>query len=174
MDYRTLVTNVESKPDNDMKVSLYQHSEAIKDSFKKIKEIAYDLDTYKKSIFYRKEIIGEKYIPLDELTDSDNTMLHDDNIRLLHGIIGLGTEIGEIVEAYLEMLETGQLDDINLKEELGDLNWYLEVLYDVIGTTREEVVKLNMDKLTARYGDSFSSEKALNRDLDKERNILES
>jgi hypothetical protein len=32
---------------------------------------------------------------------------------------------------------------------------------------------INIAKLKARYGDKFSSERAINRDLDNERNILE-
>jgi len=37
----------------------------------------------------------------------------------------------------------------------------------------EKSFDVNIDKLKARYGDKFSSEKAINRDLETERNILE-
>jgi hypothetical protein len=37
----------------------------------------------------------------------------------------------------------------------------------------EKSFDVNIDKLRARYGDKFSSEKAINRDLETERNILE-
>ena len=35
------------------------------------------------------------------------------------------------------------------------------------------MLQRNIDKLKARYPDKFSQEKALNRNLDKERDILE-
>lgn len=37
----------------------------------------------------------------------------------------------------------------------------------------EESFDINIEKLRARYGDKFSSDRAINRDLDNERNILE-
>jgi NTP pyrophosphatase (non-canonical NTP hydrolase) len=37
----------------------------------------------------------------------------------------------------------------------------------------EKSFDVNIDKLKARYGDKFSSERAINRDLETERNILE-
>jgi hypothetical protein len=37
----------------------------------------------------------------------------------------------------------------------------------------ESILNTNIEKLKARYGDKFSSEKAINRDLEKERIILE-
>jgi len=37
----------------------------------------------------------------------------------------------------------------------------------------EDVLDTNIAKLKARYGEKFSSERAINRDLDKERTILE-
>ena len=38
----------------------------------------------------------------------------------------------------------------------------------------EKSFDINIEKLKARYGDKFSSERAINRDLETERNILES
>jgi hypothetical protein len=37
----------------------------------------------------------------------------------------------------------------------------------------EEVWEKNIEKLRARYGEKFSSERAINRDLETERTILE-
>lgn len=37
----------------------------------------------------------------------------------------------------------------------------------------EDSFDININKLKARYGDKFSSERAINRDLDTERSILE-
>jgi len=54
--------------------------------------------------------------------------------------------------------------------------WYIAILLRQFGGEGifEEILETNINKLKARYPDKFSSELAMNRDLDKERNILES
>ncbi len=95
------------------------------------------------------------------------------NARLLHGAIGLCTEVGEFQDALKKNVYYGKdLDLVNLKEELGDVMWYLAILCDELGTTFEEVQEVNIAKLKARYPDKFDFDKALNRDLETEREIL--
>lgn len=50
-----------------------------------------------------------------------------------------------------------------------DLSDYMNT-YDI---DIEKSFDINIEKLKARYGDKFSSERAINRDLETERNILE-
>lgn len=95
------------------------------------------------------------------------------NARLLHGAIGLCTEVGEFQDAIKKHVFYGsELDKVNLKEEISDIFWYCAILCDELGTTFEEVQEVNIAKLKARYPDKFDSEKALNRDLETERGIL--
>ena len=65
------------------------------------------------------------------------------------------------------------IDRVNLKEELGDVLWYVALAIDELGTSFDEVMEINNAKLAARFGDVFTSEAALNRDLETERKILE-
>lgn len=51
-----------------------------------------------------------------------------------------------------------------------DISDYMNT-YDI---NIEKSFDVNIEKLRARYGEKFSSEKAINRDLETERNILES
>jgi NTP pyrophosphatase (non-canonical NTP hydrolase) len=96
-------------------------------------------------------------------------------VRLLHAALGLETEVGEIQDALKKHIFYGKtLDVVNLAEEMGDLFWYMAVLSDVLGAPFEAVMEKNIAKLRARYGEKFTSERALNRDLDTERKILES
>ncbi len=96
------------------------------------------------------------------------------NIRLLHGAIGLSTEVGEFMDALKKhVFYAKELDRVNLSEELGDMFWYMAIISDELGVDFEAVMKTNIDKLKARYGDKFSEEKAENRDLEKEREIFE-
>lgn len=93
---------------------------------------------------------------------------------LLHGAIGLATEAGEMLDAIKRALFYGaELDRTNLVEELGDLEWYMAVLRSALEVTQEEVQRINIDKLRARYPEKFSTEHALQRDLDRERAVLD-
>lgn len=94
--------------------------------------------------------------------------------RLLHSVLGINSESGELANQLKRHIFYGkELDTVNLKEELGDLLWYVSIAMKVLGITYAEVMDLNIKKLKARYPDKFSQDKALNRDLDKERKVLE-
>lgn len=97
-----------------------------------------------------------------------------DTIRLLHGAMGLCTEASELLDMLKKHIFYGKpLDLVNAKEEVGDSAWYMGVIIDVLKTTFDEVLTVNINKLKARYPEKFSSEKAINRNLDVERQILE-
>ncbi len=97
-----------------------------------------------------------------------------ETMRLLHGALGLATESGEILDQLKKHLfYNKELDRVNLVEESGDACFYQSIMIDTLKTTWKEVMFKNNKKLEARYGGSFSTEKALNRDLDKERKVLE-
>jgi NTP pyrophosphatase (non-canonical NTP hydrolase) len=94
--------------------------------------------------------------------------------RLIHGAMGVVTESGELMDAMKKHVFYGaDPDKVNLKEELGDLFWYIAVLCDALGISFEEVWETNIAKLKSRYGEKFNEDGALNRDLQKERGILE-
>jgi NTP pyrophosphatase (non-canonical NTP hydrolase) len=94
--------------------------------------------------------------------------------RLLHGAMGVVTEAGELMDSLKKQIFYGaEPDKVNIKEEIGDLFWYIGILCDTLGMTFEEVFETNVAKLKARYGEKFNETDALNRDLGKEREILE-
>lgn len=93
---------------------------------------------------------------------------------MLHGAIGLSTEAGELLDALKRAVFYGEpIDRTNLVEELGDLEWYMAVLREALGVTQDEVQRRNIEKLRARYPEKFTTYHALNRDLEKERTVLE-
>ncbi len=95
-------------------------------------------------------------------------------IRLLHSAMGLSTEANEFLDMLKKHIYYGKpLDLVNVKEEIGDTLWYCAIAIDVLQTTMEEVMTVNIEKLKARYPEKFTSEKAINRDLNEERKILE-
>jgi NTP pyrophosphatase (non-canonical NTP hydrolase) len=91
----------------------------------------------------------------------------------IHMAIGLSTEANEVLDAYKKSFAYGKkLDVVNVGEELGDMLWYMANLMRMLNISFEDVLQINVDKLKARYPDKFDSQKAMVRDLEKERAIL--
>jgi NTP pyrophosphatase (non-canonical NTP hydrolase) len=106
-------------------------------------------------------------------TDKDleiNTI--DINSRILHGIIGNGSEAGELVSALLIALNGGELDAVNIAEELADSSWYHAPIYDELGIDWDTSLGQVIEKLRIRFPDKYSDAHAKNRDLDSERKAL--
>lgn len=97
------------------------------------------------------------------------------NPRLFHAIVGIATESTEICEALYDVMTNHDqdIDEVNLMEEWADCCWYGGVLTDATGQSWEQALENNIKKLKSRYPDKFDSERALNRDTKKEREILE-
>lgn len=138
-----------------------------------------DLDKIKKKLFYNKgdtkDFIQKHELPLQQRFYSA------EEIDVIHAILGIITEGVELAEALFLFLDTenvtphgGKFDVPNLKEENGDIFWYQAILAKACGFTFEEVQDTVIAKLKHRYPDKFTSEAAINRDLDGERKILES
>ena len=78
--------------------------------------------------------------------------------------LGLTGEAGECADIIKKHLHHGhELDVEHLKKELGDVLWYVAVGCEILGTTMEEVMQMNIDKLKARYPEGFDSEKSKHR-----------
>jgi NTP pyrophosphatase (non-canonical NTP hydrolase) len=96
-------------------------------------------------------------------------------VRLLHACMGINTESGELTDILKKYVFYGKEIDIpNIIEEIGDLLWYISLVAYEFNISFEELMDINNAKLETRYGPAFSEEKAINRNLDKERKILES
>lgn len=96
------------------------------------------------------------------------------NARLMHAALGLVTESAEFTDALKKHIYYGKpADAVNLKEELGDIFWYLAIATVELGVSFEDIMDANIMKLRARFPDKFSEDKAINRDVDRERQILE-
>lgn len=96
------------------------------------------------------------------------------HLRLFHGVCGIVTEAGELMNQLKRHIFYGQpLDSCNIEEELGDIEWYMAVVRDILGGTQEYIQDRNVEKLKRRYPDRYSHESAVVRDLDKERQVFE-
>jgi NTP pyrophosphatase (non-canonical NTP hydrolase) len=135
-----------------------------------------ELDMVKKSLFYGKDNFG----PFSELNVADlPDRLGNDNLNnqnIIHAIIGIATEAGELLEALRDNYndDSAKLDVVNIREEIGDVFWYMAILARECGFSFESAQKVNIEKLRARFPDKFSSQNAIERNLNNERKILDS
>ncbi len=92
-----------------------------------------------------------------------------------HSIDGISSEAGELADAAKRVKWYGtEIDTTNILEECGDLLFYLDKLIRRCNSTFEGVMQMNMSKLAERYKNfEFTKDQAVNRDVDKEREILE-
>lgn len=124
---------------------------------------------------------NEEYIDLSGKTDCnyENILgrifqMEEPDAMVLHGALGLATEAGEVLDALKKTLFYGKpFDLVNMKEELGDILWYFARLCKAFDFSFEDIQETNIAKLKARYGEKFSEEKAITRDLTAERTVLE-
>lgn len=132
------------------------------------------LDAVKKGLFYGKPLTGAHAEAADLYAHGEQPALPEGiTPDLIHAVIGIFTEAGEMLEAVLKVFEGQPLDKVNLEEELGDKDWYAAMIYRELGVLPEEVWELVIAKLRKRYPDRFTAEAAINRDVDAERKILE-
>jgi len=182
-----------------------------------------------------------QYLELSEKTLSTQFHCEEKEQLLLHAVIGVLTEVEELLDNHISHNDKeANLDPVNILEEVGDVTWYLAIIgrmYDIkptdltivsqVGSPMniilaviketckmldmlkkklyynkpideqafassaklvmifiqdymnhfniniEDSFDININKLKARYGEKFSSERAINRDLETEREILE-
>jgi NTP pyrophosphatase (non-canonical NTP hydrolase) len=96
------------------------------------------------------------------------------NHRIEHAIDGCVTEAGELQDALKKAKYYGkELDVVNIKEEAGDILWYLAILFDELDTDFETEMNRVISKLKTRFPDKFTEEDAYVRDLVAERKVLE-
>jgi NTP pyrophosphatase (non-canonical NTP hydrolase) len=96
-------------------------------------------------------------------------------LKLNHAATGMVTEAAEAADILKKHLYYGKpLDIVHLSEEVGDLMWYLHLIFSACPElSMAKILEANNAKLRARYPEKFSEESAINRDVDAERKILD-
>lgn len=95
---------------------------------------------------------------------------------LLHMALGVGGEAGELEDAIKKhVIYNKPLDRENVVEELGDLEFYMRRIRQVVGITRQETLNHNITKLlkgkNARYKEGYSDKAAQDR-ADKKQEVV--
>lgn len=80
-----------------------------------------------------------------------------------HALHGMVSEIGELHGIYQKEYQGHKIDEKHLKKELGDLLWFIAEYCTANGWELEEIMRMNIDKLKARFPEGFEAEKSLHR-----------
>src|SRR3989338_4058661 len=82
---------------------------------------------------------------------------YDEKYKVIYPALGLGNEAGEVLGKVKKWLRGDDGEGIisnerkdALKEELGDVLWYLAVLSHDLGLSFDDVAKTNINKLQSR------------------------
>lgn len=131
------------------------------------------LDALKKSYAYGRDLPAG----LKPIADANADVQFKGEIDgdVLHAVLGVATEGGELVEAAMKSLFNGeQFDIVNFQEEMGDVAWYRAIGLAAVGQSIAENDTQNIEKLAKRFNDGrFDADLANNRDTDAERVVLE-
>lgn len=89
-------------------------------------------------------------------------------VDLWHGATGCCTEAGELLDAVKKVVcYNKSTDRENVVEELGDLEFYMQMVRKNLGITRQETLEHNINKLLkgkkARYKEGYSDKAAIER-----------
>jgi NTP pyrophosphatase (non-canonical NTP hydrolase) len=82
--------------------------------------------------------------------------------------MGVSGEAGELLDAIKKCaIYEKEIDVVNVTEELGDLEFYMEGLRNALGITRENTLAANMKKLAQRYVNYEYTNARANERVDK-------
>lgn len=88
-------------------------------------------------------------------TLSDNYKYGDISPQLMGQVLGLAGESGEVVEKIKKLLRDKQgdleeSDKADILKELGDILWYVNAVAHLLGSSLEDVARMNNEKLLSR------------------------
>ena len=104
-------------------------------------------------------------VRIENLQDADAMWSHPQ--RLLTGAIGICSEGGELLDLVKKLIFQGKepTDELRnkIKNELGDVMWYVQQVLITMEWDLEEVLAENTKKLSGRYPEGFDVNKSENR-----------
>jgi NTP pyrophosphatase (non-canonical NTP hydrolase) len=92
------------------------------------------------------------------------TAIQEGKDLMINGCLGLSGEVGEVVDIVKKHLYQGhELDKDKIKNELGDVCWYIATLAESMNIKFSDILKGNIEKLEKRYPDGFEKERSISR-----------
>jgi NTP pyrophosphatase (non-canonical NTP hydrolase) len=138
------------------------------------KQTADIVDAAKRGLFYgNTKKLEEKGLAKEAFNDLD--LPYQDAADLIHAVLGIEGEVGEISEAALDDRLSDEERRARVVDESGDTLWYLHLLFKQFDPpiSLDEVLDRNIAKLAKRYPDKFTTDAAVNRDLEGEAKVFD-
>ena len=108
------------------------------------------------------------------VTKSNDPHTKEISFNLLHAAMGMVTEAGEVMDIVKKSLTYKRpLDVEHLLDECADGLFYMTMILIEFQSSYEDLMNINMAKLTSRYPDGYSHHNANNRDLGSEKVAIE-
>ncbi len=136
------------------------------------------LNTLRKALFAAK---GELY-HADQQLSKNQTIgnMSQENIDILHGLLGLIAETKEILDAFKPTLEAAmrhdsnppEVDFLNLSEEAGDILWSTSLIAKTTSFDFNSIAKGLINKLELRHPQGFTSETSVKKDHEAEIKVI--
>lgn len=117
------------------------------------------------------KITIQDYQEKSKRTNADIGGLLMNNIHMSLGLITEAAEIADVFKKHIAYKK--EIDYINVKEEIGDLMFYIVNMCNINNWDLRDILQNNIDKLRKRFPDKFTEEAAINRDVVAERKELE-
>lgn len=77
---------------------------------------------------------------------------------IINACLGLSGEVGEFNDMIKKwVFHEKELDIEHAKKEADDIAWYLAMLCESFGWDLDEILKMNVEKLKARYPEGFDT-----------------
>lgn len=103
---------------------------------------------------------GNEYQKLASRTIPNEFEDIEKEFHALHGMVG---EIGELHSIYQKVYQGHDFSEEHAKKELGDLLWFIAEYCTAFNWSLEDIMRMNIDKLLARYPDGFDADHSLHR-----------
>ena len=124
------------------------------------------LTTLPYSSFITEPEFTSGYSPDDYLKEAMRTcsIADDEQDQLRHAVFGLASEAGEVAGILQKVYQGHDFDRDHFLKELGDCQWMIAEACDALhASLTDDVMKVNIEKLKARYPDGFDPEKSRHR-----------
>ena len=84
--------------------------------------------------------------------------------RVINWVMGISGESGEVADYMKKVLfHDHPMNREKLKDELGDILWYISRLASEYEIKFSDIISYNIDKLNKRYPEGFDKERSINR-----------
>ena len=121
--------------------------------------------------FNRNKMNNKQYLELSDRTCkhiTEDFVMKPETFDLLHATLGITGEAGELADAVKKSIFYSKpLDVANMREEIGDIMWYIALACRTLDFDLDELLQENIAKLQKRYPEKYSDEHATLR-LDKQ------